>query len=351
MKKEQLQEMFNEMLNRKLNESWEKPWFVPVNKNSAVTNYKTGHQYKNGNFIFLLFASMFKGFSTLQFMTFKQGMSLGYMVNKGSEGLPVYFYSFSFYKMVGGQRRNLPESPYNTWTTVQLSDAKILKLPFIKIYHVFNVAQFSDIQTGESLQAVINRTLLDEMEGKGNVNSNPERILEGCEKVLNGWQCKINLVQGSDRCFYSPIEDFIQLTDRPQFINNEYFYATLLHEVTHSTGHEKRTGRMKKFNESYKNHKQAYAIEELVAEISSAFIMASNNFAPERQKINSAIYLQGWKESLKEDENLAFKVCAEAYKAISYIAERFPEAVPYFNIKSESHSELTEVGEEVEMAS
>ena len=40
MKKEQLQEMFNEMLNRKLNESWEKPWFVPVNKNSAVTNYK-----------------------------------------------------------------------------------------------------------------------------------------------------------------------------------------------------------------------------------------------------------------------------------------------------------------------
>ena len=58
MKKEQLQEMFNEMLNRKLNESWEKPWFVPVNKNSAVTNYKTGHQYKNGNFIFLLYLEL-----------------------------------------------------------------------------------------------------------------------------------------------------------------------------------------------------------------------------------------------------------------------------------------------------
>ncbi len=111
MKKEQLQEMFNEMLNRKLNESWEKPWFVPVNKNSAVTNYKTGHQYKNGNFIFLLFASMFKGFNTLQFMTFKQGLSLGYLVNKGSEGLPVFFYSFSFFKMINGQRENLPESP------------------------------------------------------------------------------------------------------------------------------------------------------------------------------------------------------------------------------------------------
>jgi antirestriction protein ArdC len=192
--------------------------------------------------------------------------------------------------------------------------------------------------------------LLQETEGKGNVNSNPESILAGCEKVLTGWECKINLVPGSDRCFYNPVEDFIQLSDRSQFINNEFFYATLLHEVTHSTGHDTRTGRIKKFNESYKNHNEAYAIEELVAEISSAFIMASNNFAPERQKINSAIYLQGWKESLKEDENLAFKVCGEAYKAISYIAERFPEAVPYFNCKSESHSEGTE-GEEVKIAS
>ena len=319
------------------------------NKNSAVTNYKTGHQYKNGNFIFLLFASMFKGFSTLQFMTFKQGLSLGYLVNKGSEGLPVYYYSFSFYKMINGQRKNLPESPYNTWTTAQLSEAKIIKVPFIKIHHVFNVAQFTHVSTGENLQTVINKNLLDVTEGKGNINSNPERILEPCENLLSSWECKINLVPGSDRCFYSPAEDIIQLTDRPQFINNEYFYATLLHEVTHSTGHDVRTGRIKKFNESYKNHNEAYAIEELVAEISSAFIMASNNFAPERQKINSAIYLQGWKESLKEDKDLAFKVCAEAYKAISYIAERFPEAVPYFNTRSESHSEAAD--EEVKMAS
>jgi antirestriction protein ArdC len=252
--------------------------------------------------------------------------------------------------MVNGQRKNLPANPYNTWTTAQLNEAKITKLPFIKIHHVFNVAQFSNVQTGENLQSVINNTLLNETEGKGNINSNPERILEGCEKVLSSWECKINLVPGSDRCFYSPINDFIQLTDRPQFKNNEFFYATMLHEVTHSTGHDIRTGRIKKFNEGYKDHKQAYAVEELVAEISSAFIMASNNFAPEQQKINSAVYLQGWKESLNEDENLAFKVCGEAYKAISYIAERFPEAVPYFNIKSESHNEVEEV-EEVEMVS
>ena len=90
------------MLNRKLNESWEKPWFVPVNKNSAVTNFKTEYQYKNGNFIFLLFSSMFLRFTTLQFMTFKQGLSLGYMVIKGSDGLPVYYDSFSYYKMKNG---------------------------------------------------------------------------------------------------------------------------------------------------------------------------------------------------------------------------------------------------------
>jgi len=54
--------------------------------------------------------------------------------------------------------------------------------------------QFSNVQTGESLQTVINNTLLNETEGKGDINSNPERILEGCEKVLSSWECKINLV-------------------------------------------------------------------------------------------------------------------------------------------------------------
>jgi hypothetical protein len=165
------------------------------------------------------------------------------------------------------------------------------KLPFIKIHHVFNVGQFSNVQTGESLQTEINNTLLNETEGKGNINTNPERILEGCEKVLSSWECKINLVPGSDRCFYSPLEDFIQLIDRPQFKNNEFFYATMLHEVSHSSGHEIRTGRIKKFNESYKDHKQAYAIEELVAEISSAFIMASNNFYYSLSNLFSGLFI------------------------------------------------------------
>jgi hypothetical protein len=96
--------------------------------------------------------------------------------------------------MINGQKENLPESPYNTWTTAQLNEAKITKLPFIKIHHVFNVAQFSNVQTGESLQTVINNTLLNETESKGNINSNPEKILEGCEKVLSSWECKIILV-------------------------------------------------------------------------------------------------------------------------------------------------------------
>jgi len=54
--KEQLQQMFNEMLNRKLNESWEKPWFVPVNKNSAVTNYKDRPPVQKREFYFFFFS-------------------------------------------------------------------------------------------------------------------------------------------------------------------------------------------------------------------------------------------------------------------------------------------------------
>jgi len=339
MNKETLQDLFSEMLTRKIDEPWEKPWFSPFNKNSALTNFKTGYQYKNGNFFMLLITSMFSGFKTLQFMTFKQGLSLGYMVNKGSEGIPIYYYNFSYYKIVDGKRQNLPENPYSTWTTKQLNEAKINKQPFIKIHHVFNVSQFSNMQTGSNLEAELNSKLLDILEEKGKINRNPEELLSGCEDILKNWVCPINLVKGSDRCFYSPVEDYIQLAEREQFKDNESFYATSMHEITHSTGHDSRTGRINKFYETIENRKEAYAIEELVAELASAFIMAANNFAPEHQKVNSCKYVQIWKDRIKNDDNLAFKVCNEAYKAISYIAERFPETVPYFNFKAEAQAE------------
>lgn len=341
MQKEQLQDLFTNMLNRKLDEPWEKPWFTPINNNSYLTNYKTGRQYKNGNFFLLLFASVFSGFNTLQFMTYKQGISLGYMVNKGSEGLPVFYYNFKYYKREGEKRIPLPESPYNTWSNTQLIASGIFKIPFIKIHHVFNVSQFTNLQTGLSLESEINSKLIDKEEA--NINTNPEKLLEGCEEILKSWECEIKLVKGSGICFYVPSLDFIQLAEREQFKNNEFFYATMMHEVTHSTGHDKRTGRINKFKDSYETEKESYAIEELVAEIASAFIMASNNFATEHQRVNSAVYLQGWKKSLKDDENLALKVCNEAYKAVSYIAERFPRSVPFFNVCTESH-----MGEAVE---
>ncbi len=339
MKKEQLQDLFTSMLNRKLDEPWEKPWFTPITDNNYLTNYKTGRQYKNGNFFFLLFASMFSGFETMQFMTYKQGLSLGYMVNKGAEGLPVYYYSFKYFKSEEGKRIPLPDSPYNSWSNAKLLINNIIAVPFIKIHHVFNVAQFHNLETGLDLIAEINAKFIDDIVEAKEVKANPERILKGCEDILNDWECPIKLVNGSDECFYLPSQDIIQLAAREQFINNEFFYATMVHEVTHSTGHDTRTGRIAKFESSCETKKEAYAIEELVAEISSAFIMASNNFASEHQKVNSAKYLQTWRSKIKEDENLAFKVCNEAYKAVSYIAERFPSSVPFFNIQTESHSE------------
>lgn len=223
MTKEELKDLFTDMISRKLEESWEKPWFSPLTAFSAVTNYKSGKQYRNGNFFFLMMASMFENFSTMQFMTYKQAFSLGYMVKKGSKGLPVYYYNFKYYRMVGDKRINLPAKEFENLTIQQLKDQGISRLPYIKIYHVFNVSQLINMETNETLEAEILNKHFDEV-GLEKINRNPEEIIPSCENLINEWECPINFVKGADRCYYAPGNDYIQLVDRLQFVDNESFF-------------------------------------------------------------------------------------------------------------------------------
>jgi antirestriction protein ArdC len=91
----------------------------------------------------------------------------------------------------------------------------------------------------------------------------------------------------------------------------------LFHELTHSTGHESRTNRIKTNLNKFGSHSKEYAFEELVAEIGS--MLLGNQYGIEKTiRDNHSKYLNSWIEALKEDYTLIATAFAQAQKAVDY---------------------------------
>ena len=123
------------------------------------------------------------------------------------------------------------------------------------------------------------------------------------------------------RCFYNHTSDFINMTSKHNFKDTKecdatvHYYSTLFHELTHSTGHESRTGRVKKNKEKLIHDE--YAFEELVAELGS--VLFGQEFNIEKTiRDNHIQYLNSWIKALKKDYTLIGDALAQAQKAFDY---------------------------------
>ena len=93
------------------------------------------------------------------------------------------------------------------------------------------------------------------------------------------------------------------------------YYATLAHELTHWTKHEKRLARdfgRKRWGD------EGYAKEELVAELGAAFLCADLGLTPE-PGTDHAAYIQSWLKVLKDDKRAIFTAASHAQKAADYL--------------------------------
>ena len=95
----------------------------------------------------------------------------------------------------------------------------------------------------------------------------------------------------------------------PEPIN---WYRTVLHELGHWTGHGTRLGR----DQSGAFGSPAYAREELVAEMASAFTCASLSIKP---SVRHCDYVGSWLSVLREDEKAIFRAASAASKAADYL--------------------------------
>lgn len=132
---------------------------------------------------------------------------------------------------------------------------------------------------------------------------------------------------GGDRAYYRRSDDHVQMPERERFTGSatstptEACYATLLHELTHWTGHESRLDR----DLSGRFGNEAYAIEELVAELGAAFLCADLSIT-NTPRPDHAAYIANWLEVLKRDNRAIFTAAQKAAQATDYLASLQPEA-------------------------
>ena len=126
---------------------------------------------------------------------------------------------------------------------------------------------------------------------------------------------------GGERAYYRRSTDHVQMPDRERFTGSatstptETFYATLLHELTHWTGHESRLDR----DLSGRFGNEAYAMEELVAELGAAFLCADLSIT-NTPRPDHAAYIANWLEVLKRDKRAIFTAARKASQATDYLA-------------------------------
>jgi len=153
----------------------------------------------------------------------------------------------------------------------------------------------------------------------------PEVELKDNEQIEKCDQLVMNMpnppkfeTTNTDRAFYAPVLDVINMPSIQQFENSAEYYATFFHEMIHSTGHETRLNRTG-ISELRKRETNEYSKEEIIAEMGAAFLCATTGIDYDAVTENSAAYINGWLKVLKADKRFVFQSAAAAQKAANYI--------------------------------
>lgn len=141
--------------------------------------------------------------------------------------------------------------------------------------------------------------------------------IEECEYIKQGLlESGLDLRHSQQaRYYYVPSADFIHMLQPELFNSNKDYYSVLFHEIGHWTGHEKRLKR------DMKNSKPEYAFEELVAELTSAFLCKMTGL-DQTPRDDHAKYLNSWIKALGDDLSIIWKASTQAFNAVRYVQKQ-----------------------------
>jgi len=271
---------------------WVQPWGTAAAKAPLAMprNAATGRGYSGINVLILWGAVIQHGFPDQSWLTFRQALSLGGNVRKGERGTTVV-YADRF--IPDDEKRRARETG---------EDAHAI--PFLKRFTVFNAAQCEGLPEAVAVEAP----------------PSPPGLIEPKVEALIA-ATGIDFRIGGNRAYYLPALDYVQVPPPNAYFEPINWHRTALHEIGHASGAAHRLSR----NLSGSFGSKLYSVEEITAELISAFCCASLGIVP---TVRHADYIGSWLECLREDNRAIVRAASQASKAADWILSFLPGQEP-----------------------
>jgi len=297
---------------------WRKPWDPDKAGGPAMPrNAATGHRYRGINVLTLGMSPLAFRSGDPRWATYKQSEDRGWQVRKGERGTTGYFF----------KRLELHDD-----TKPEGDEDSVRRIPLLRAFSLFHATQI------EGIPDYVPPT----------VTEAPWRAPEAAEIILTNSKAIVRV--GGEKAFYSPSTDHIQMPPTSAFATPQGYCGTLIHELGHWTGAEKRLNR--DLRNRFGSHD--YAREELRAEIGQMMVCGELGIA-DCDFSNNAAYVASWLEKLRSDRKEIFRAAADAQRIADYLLAFHPdyansEAEPPENVPIIDDSDAADAPEPIPVA-
>ena len=284
---------------------WEKGW-----NTTRPHNPITGTEYNGFNRLWLTFISHEKGYKDTRWFTFNEIADFKnkyhpdekWKLKKGSEGVEIskkpsyynevedkYYNSRQYYKILAslddGEKEQFKNECKMIWNNKD-------------ILYIYNAEEIDGIAPEQGIE--VDPMTMDKM----------NTIIENMGVEYEE--------QVQDKSYYVQSFDKVVTPPKERFKDESLYFATLLHELSHATGHASRLNR----DLSGEFGSEKYAIEELRADIGSAFLMADFGLEFDESHVNNHLaYIQNWAKVLKNDRTILQEAIKDAEMINDYVVE------------------------------
>ncbi|TWT41365.1 ArdC family protein [Botrimarina hoheduenensis] len=275
------------------------PWRQPIKRSNTSDgmpkSLSTGKNYRGINVFLLAMTSWAHGYGSDYWATFNQVTKNNGKVRKGEKSTLVVFWKQA--------------------ATTDKESGEAITIPVLRHYNVFNAEQCEGLKTPDQATDV--------------VVAEPFEPIAEADRIATSYAGGPLVLHTGAAAMYLPKIDTVRIAAPDRFETRESYYATLFHELAHSTGHKSRLNRG--LDEAPAPFGSPdYSKEELVAEMGSAFLCAAAGISPPTIE-QSAAYIDGWRKKLKDDKKLVVQAAGQGQRAADHIlgvsleAENAPE--------------------------
>jgi antirestriction protein ArdC len=263
--------------------NWRMPWHTSGRYAFSPLNVVSKKPYRGVNTLCLWAAAQHKGYERGEWGTYQQWQDRGAQVRKGEKATTVVYWKFA-------------NSAAETQEDSEERTAGGSRLLFTRGYSVFNAAQ------------------VDGYTPNADPGTPIEQRIERAELFFTSINARV--AHQGNRAFYSPLDDSITLPPFAAFHTPIDYYSTRAHETGHWTSAAGRCNRElgKRFGDN------AYAMEELVAELTAAFVCSHLGLSSE-PRADHAEYIASWLKVLKADKRAIFTAASKAQQATDFMVQ------------------------------